>query len=101
MALHKPDPRQGLAGMRAVKAVITSDGPMYEPQRAAMDMAQRFFLKTSQDIDALEPISPAELAAEIADGALRRQLIQVMCAYVLLGKDIRPEHITVIRRYAA
>jgi hypothetical protein len=100
VTLLKPNPEEALASMRAVKSVITADGPMVETQRSMMAMAQRYFLQTDHDIDALEPISPDELSRAIVDPALRRQLVQIMCAYVMLGKDIRPEHIDRIRAYA-
>ncbi len=101
MALIKPNPEETLASLRAVKSVITVDGPMLDTQRSAMSMAQKYFLHTDHDVDALEPISPEELARTIVDPALRRQLVQIMCAYVMLGKDIRPEHLARIREYAS
>src|SRR5262245_16999389 len=101
MALQRPDPREALAGMRAVKSVITAGGPMLDLQRSTMEMADRHFLHTDHDIDSLEPISPEELARTVAGVDLRRQLVQILCAYVLLGKEVRPEHLAAIRRYAA
>jgi hypothetical protein len=100
MTLQKLDPREAFLAMRAVKTVITADGPMRDSQRNAMEMAQRYFLHTQHDITALEPVAPDVLAREIASVDLRRQLIQIMCAYVLLGKEIRPEHVAAIKGYA-
>lgn len=100
MPLLKPDPTQARAAVRAVKEVITADGAMHEAQRRALGLALRHFLHLDEDIDALGAIAPEELARAIANPALRRQVIQVMCAYVMLGKDIQPPHLAAVRRYA-
>lgn len=100
MALITPSARESLASLRAVKTVVTRCAPIAPVQRSAMELAQRHFLSTDHDIDQLAPISPEELAAELTSPALRRQLVQVMCAYVMLGQDIRPEHIEAISGYA-
>lgn len=100
MALITPSAHESLASLRAIKTVITRCAPIADVQRSAMELAQRHFLSTDHDIDQLAPIAPDELAAEIAEPALRRQIIQVMCAYVMLGQDIRPEHIQSISAYS-
>lgn len=100
MALMKPDMREALAGMRAIKAVVTADGPMQAVQATTMELAQRHFLGTHEDVSALEPITPEDLASAIKGEELRRQLVQVMCGYVMLGREIRPAHIALIQRYA-
>lgn len=100
MPLLPLDPQQARAAVRAVKQVVTADGPMHEAQRRALGLALRHFLHLDDDLDSLAPIAPEELAGAVGDPALRRQLIQVMSAYVLLGKDIQEDHLAAVRRYA-
>lgn len=100
MALKVPDPQQAVACLRAIKTVITNPGPMADAQRVSMELAQRHFLQTKEDLDALAPIDAGELARAIESPELRQQLVQVMCAYVLLGKDVRPSHLAAIKEYA-
>jgi hypothetical protein len=100
VALLKLDPQEALAGMRAVKSVITVEGPVLEVQRTARALAQRYVLGTAHDVDALAPIEPEALARAIVDPARRRQVVQVMCGYVMLGRQVRPAYLAAIRAYA-
>ena len=100
MALLKFDPQHALAGMRAIKAVVSTEGPMLDVQRTAMQLAQQYVLHVEADIDALAPIAPEELAQVFTDPAERRQLVQVMCGYVMLGQQLTPPYLAAIRRYA-
>jgi ubiquinone biosynthesis protein Coq4 len=78
MDLLRPSPTQAAAGLRALKMVVSAEGVMGPAARALLDAAQRRFLRTSYDLDALAPIAPEELAAAIGDAALARQFVQAM-----------------------
>lgn len=97
MALLELDPQEALAGMRAVKSVVTVERPILEVQRAAMTLAQQYVLGTDHDVDALAPIDPEALAQAIVDPARRRQVVQVMRGYVMPGQQVRPAYLAAIR----
>jgi hypothetical protein len=61
-------------GLRAMKTVALAGGEIAAQERALIDAAQRTF-GTTHDVDALEPITPEELASQLVDPALRRQLV--------------------------
>ena len=61
-------------GLRAMKTVAMADGRFEEIERRMMAAAQQA-LGTALDIDALEPITPGELAAVITDPGLRHQIV--------------------------
>lgn len=100
MGLIQPNQHEAVASLRAIKSVVSTLGPMKDVQRNALELAQRYFLHTSVDLEALPPIDEVELAAAVQSPALRRQLVQVMCAYVMLGAEVREEYLEAIRRYA-
>jgi hypothetical protein len=65
-------------GMRALKMVATVDHPLSPAARNVLAGAQRVLLRRHVPLDGLAPIAPDELAAHVADPALRRQLVQGM-----------------------
>jgi hypothetical protein len=74
--LEAPRPELVACGLRAVKTVITARAPMHETQRAMIALAQRLLLRTSVDLDALEPITPAEVCAQIPLPAGRERVVR-------------------------
>ena len=75
MQLHHPDPAAGLLGLRAMKTIACASGPMGPSQRAVMEAAKKVILRLDDDIDALQPITPAQLAAGFPVPELRQQFI--------------------------
>jgi hypothetical protein len=75
MRLMHPDPAAGLLGLRAMKTIASASGPMGPSQRALMETAKKVILRLDADIDALQPITPAELAAGFPVPELRQQFI--------------------------
>src|SRR5690242_7823835 len=75
MRLMHPDPTAGLLGLRAMKTIVSASGAMGPSQRAVMEAAKQIILRLDVDIDALQPISPAELAAGFPVPELRQQFI--------------------------
>lgn len=77
MHLLQPSLAQAHAGLRAMKVVATTDGPMPPAVEALLEAAEGHVLRLEQclDLAALAPISPAELAAAIVEADLRQQLV--------------------------
>jgi hypothetical protein len=83
MRLIQPDPAAALLGLRAMKSVAAAAGTIGPSQRAVMEAARQVILKLDADLDALAPVTPAELAAGFPDPALRRQFVNGMLVVVL------------------
>lgn len=83
MRLLQPDPAAALSGLRAMKTVAAADGPVSPVRRALLDAARRVILRIDADIDALAPITPAELAAAFPQGPLREQFANGMMVMIL------------------
>lgn len=104
MPLLTPPPELVLPGLRAMKSVLTVDGPIDATQRALLAFAQRHTLHSDHDIDALAPITPEELAAALpreGNEALRRQFVQGMVMLSLTGVAVSKRAADTVRRYAA
>ena len=78
MRLLQPDPATALVGLRAMKTMASAAGAIGPSQRALMEAAKRVVLRIDADIDALPPITPAELAAGFPSSELRRQFVNGM-----------------------
>ena len=93
MRLLHPDPAAALLGLRAMKTIVTAAGPMGPSQRAVMETAKKVILRIDADIDALQPVTPVELAAGFPAPELRQQFING--ALVIALADGVPEAKTV------
>ncbi len=78
MRLLQPDPATALLGLRAMKTMASAAGAIGPSQRALMEAAKRVVLHIDADIDALAPITPAEVAAGFPTAELRRQFVNGM-----------------------
>ncbi|MDI1284815.1 MAG: hypothetical protein PSV46_10490 [Reyranella sp.] len=83
MRLLQPDPAAALLGLRAMKTVASASGAMSPVRRALLDAARRMVLRIDADIDALAPITPAELAAGFPSPELREQFTNGMLVMAL------------------
>jgi hypothetical protein len=83
MRLLRPDPAAALLGLRAMKTMATAAGPLRPAQRTVMEAARKVILSIDADIDSLDPVTPAELAAGFPDPALRRQFVNGMLVVAL------------------
>src|SRR5689334_19879775 len=83
MRLLTPDPAAALLGLRAMKTMASADGAPGPAQRALMEAARKVILKIDADIDALPPITAAELAAGFPAPELRRQFVNGMLIVAL------------------
>ncbi|WP_437768781.1 hypothetical protein WMF27_11665 [Sorangium sp. So ce281] len=96
-----PSQEQAHAGLRAIKVVLTSAGPLDGSRRDAITAVQRHLLHTDLDVDALAPIAPEELARAVEDPALREQLINGLCAMTLCGERVDERELLEVERFAA
>ena len=94
-----PPPELVPFGMRALKCVAMADGSFAEPERALLEAAQQLF-RVSVDLDALAPITPAELAGAVEDPALRLQLVRAMLMVSLVDGEASPAEAAQVRAFA-
>jgi hypothetical protein len=93
-----PSPELVPFGMRALKMVAMANGEFEVRERAMLEAAQRMF-GTSIDIDALEPITPAELADAIDAPALRKQLVYAMLVMSMADGDAAKEEAALVESF--
>ena len=86
-------------GMRAMKTVALADGELDATERAVMEAAQKMF-RVDIDIDALEPITPEELAREIPDPDLRYQLCHGLIVMSLADGEASPAEFERVQAFA-
>jgi tellurite resistance protein len=99
MELLIPPPEVVPFGLRALKMVAVADGEFGDRERALLMAAQRMF-GTDHDVDALAPITPAELAAALPDNpVLRKQLVFAMLVLSLADGEASPEEAKVVASF--
>jgi hypothetical protein len=100
MQLIQPDPAAALLGLRAMKTISTTDGPIRPAQRALMQAAQKMILRIDADIDALPTITPAELAAGFPAGDIRQQFTNGMLVMALGDGPPSRESVATVAAFA-
>jgi hypothetical protein len=101
MHLTRPDPAAALLGLRAMKTIASTPGPINPAQRALMEAAKKMILGIEADIDALAPVTPAELAAGFPDAALREQFTHGMIVMSVAGGVPARETVAEVEAFAA
>ena len=96
-----PTHDQARAGLRAIKTTLTAAGPLSPVRREALTAVQRHLLRTDFDLDALPPITPAELAAAVSDPALRTQLVGGMVTLALTSDHADARELAAVESFAA
>lgn len=99
MNFLSPTPDQSLAGLRAIKTVVTANGPVDATRRALIDSTQKLVLHTNHDFDRLDPITPEALAEEIVDAPLRDQFSRALCLYVMFPDSPPRTEVEVAERF--
>jgi ubiquinone biosynthesis protein Coq4 len=100
MRLLHPDPAAGLLGLRAMKTIASAAGPMGPSQRAVLETAKKVILHLDANIDALEPVTPAELAAGFPLPELRQQFINGAMVVSLADGVPAPETVARLAAFA-
>lgn len=99
MELFIPPPEVVPFGLRAMKMVALASGDFAVQERALLDAAQRMF-GSDLDLDALPPITPEELAANLVDPRLRKQIIYGMLLLALADGEACPEESAAVEAFA-
>jgi hypothetical protein len=101
MQLMHPEPAAALLGLRAMKTIASAAGPIGPAQRALMEAAKKMILHIDADIDALAPVTPAELATGFPDPALRQQFTNGMLVVAVADGVPAPETIAAAEAFGA
>jgi hypothetical protein len=96
-----PGPEEALLCLRAMRTVVARADGVPPASRALMEAAKGAILKIDADIDALPPITPAELAAGVHTPGLAEQLVQAMLVNVLADGMPDPECMARVETFAA
>ena len=100
MELKIPTPEQAYWGLRAMKAVALADGTLDDSERQVMQAVQRVF-GTNHEVAGLEPITPEELALNLPDPQIRRQLVNGLIVMSLIDREVSPREAELVERFAA
>jgi len=87
MELKMPNHEQAYWGLRAMKTVALADGTLSDAEQRLLESVQRMH-GTSYSLEQLEPITPEELAQELTDPQLRRQLVQGLIVMSLIDQEL-------------
>jgi len=90
MQLIHPGPEEAMLCLRAMHSVVTRAEGIPPAARAMMSAAQHLVLQTDADLDALAPITPAELTAGLSTPGLGDQLVQAMLLGVIADGEPDP-----------
>lgn len=100
MTFLVPTSEQARAGLRAIKTTLDAAGGLSETHREGLAAIQKHLLRTSFDIDALEPIEPAELASVIVDPPLREQIVNALVTCAMVSEHVDERHAAAVERFA-
>lgn len=84
MPLVLPTPEQALLGLRAMKTVVTANGPLDSTRSGLIGAVQKHVLNTQFDFEALPTIEPSRLASELTESSIRDQLARALCLHVMI-----------------
>jgi hypothetical protein len=99
MNFSVPSPDQALAGLRAIKTVVTAARPLDPTRSALISASQKHVLQTNHDLDQLEPITPEALAEAIVEPRLRDQMARALCLYVMIPDAPARAEVDLARRF--
>ena len=96
-------PDQAHAILRAMKDVASlgGTGALSDADRAALIAAGHYVFRLDADPDSLEAIAPGDLAAVLADPALRETAVQSLAVMALVDGAVDGGKIARVTRYAA
>ncbi|HEX7602581.1 MAG TPA: hypothetical protein VF316_13285, partial [Polyangiaceae bacterium] len=89
--MYRPSPEQARLGLRAMKTVATSGGSFPAAARRLLEVSQRMFLGTSEDLDTLPLITKEAFAEAFTVPELREQLTRAMVVLSLVSGKPDPE----------
>ena len=102
---HQPPPERreavARAGLASLKRIATSHGPMTDRARSMLEAARDHLLRVDIDIDALETISPEELAREVPEPEWRERILRGMTITALVDGDTNEVRLAMLRETAS
>jgi uncharacterized tellurite resistance protein B-like protein len=102
MDLLAPPPEQATYAIRAMKTVAVADGELHPQERRMIELALELFeLDVELDIDALDPITPEELAEGLTGADVRAKFIQRLVVLTTLDGEVTAAEVELVERYAA
>jgi len=99
--LIHPGPEEAMLCLRAMRSVVARADGVPPASRAIMEAAKGAILNIDADIDALPPITPAELAAGVHTAGLADQFVQAMLINVLADGTPDPDCMGRVESFAA
>src|SRR5262245_23161010 len=99
MKFITPSPQEVRLGLRAMRALIDSKDTK-SPTEAEMLAAIQRVWGTSHDLTQITAITPDELARELPEGPLRRQLVTGLTALALYDGEAQAGEIALIGAFA-
>lgn len=100
MSIPTPPASIARAGLRALKSVASADGVFRPLERELLDSLQRHVLHSDFDVDALEPITPEELAAEVPEGPFRERIVHGAIFMGLIDGEAADSELDLVDDYA-
>jgi hypothetical protein len=100
MIFKRPNPEQVRVGLAALKYLALNESVELEPAERDMLAAVQRVFATSYDIDAIEPMGPAEVAARTPDPQIRRQLICALIVFALIDGEASEREAELINIFA-
>jgi hypothetical protein len=100
MDFRLPTSEQLHAGLRALKTVAESDGPLNAGEAALLTAAQHAF-GGQFDLDALDPITPEALAGLVQDRQIRWQLTGGLIVMTMADGDVEDAEVGVVEAFAS
>jgi hypothetical protein len=94
-----PSPDKTAPILRALKSVAVADGEFASQERAMLEAAQTIFGST-HDLDALPPITPAELAAALTDPKLRWQVVNGLVVITMVDEEVSATQVATAEAFA-
>lgn len=100
MEFQLPTEHEAFHGLRAMRSVAVADGELQSDEVRMLAAVQRVFGVDFPVAD-LTPIRPEELAEEVQDARIRRQLVNGLVVMSMIDKQAAPEELRLIREFAA
>lgn len=102
MKLHQPDPQSTHDQLRALATIARSArGGLQQPQRALVQALQDVVFHTREDLDDLQFIAPAELAASVQSHVQALQLIRFMTVLCVADGAPSREQVSLVADFAS
>lgn len=90
--MHLPQPPLNVArvGLRALVTVATIDGQLHALERRLIAAVMQQLLHLDHDLDTIEPIEPAAVAAEVRDPGFRERIVRGCAMIAVIDGEAQP-----------